>query len=400
MSQSKFFRITATPPCQHALPWGRPRQSNATTVIAATLAKVICCTALLSPAAIVAQTPPPLPSRSAPWQPPATVGSIDDFATPVSRRPQLPISGNQDDGFRRLDRNLQSPPNAARPQTNLATIKPPRDIFTQPPSRPNQRSAAASLSEAPRSAPRNFGFDLSNISSEKFGSGISQANLESASQGHLFQPQTSNEPSTSTAVSDAVTGVTDAATETLSGVEDWVQQQTAGFLNPQEPGQGGWAERLSSTLGGADVKKIGGSLAIVLGGYLALVWILRKINPASNQGIPTEVLEVIGNAPLDSRQNLQLVRLGSKLLLMIHGPDGTQPIGEVTDPAEVEHLVALCNGRGQTANQAVNRSISRHQSNPASGSLNLSANQQNNLSQLLSALEQVNRGNQVRTFEA
>lgn len=225
---------------------------------------------------------------------------------------------------------------------------------------------------------------------ENFGAAVAQANLESAPAPER--------------VAGFAENALDGAAEKISGVGDWITEQTASFLDPGEETEAGWLERLSSMLGGADIKKIGGSLCIVIGGYLGLVWLLRKINPSGNQGIPTEVLEVVGNAPLDSRQNLQLVRLGSKLLLMIHGPDGTQPIGEVTDPVEVDHLVSLCNGRTRAANTAVNHAVNRHQSaqsQQAGGTgLNLSANQQNNLTQLLSALNQSNHGNGVRSYEA
>jgi polysaccharide pyruvyl transferase WcaK-like protein len=48
---------------------------------------------------------------------------------------------------------------------------------------------------------------------------------------------------------------------------------------------------------------------------------------------------------LNAKQNLQLVRLGSKLLLLIHGPEGTHSIGEISNPNEVEYLTQLCSQR-------------------------------------------------------
>ena len=141
---------------------------------------------------------------------------------------------------------------------------------------------------------------------------------------------------------------------------------------------------------------------MVIGGYLGLVWLLRVINPAGSGAIPREALEVVGSAPLNSKQNLQLIRLGSKLMLMIHGPDGVQPVGEVSDPAEVEHLLALCGGggRGQRVSPAVgaaieNRLRSTQQAAPPvreiaqqqHGSISLSPGDSDNLNQLLRALE-------------
>ena len=320
------------------------------------LAVVIGCACLLSPADCAAQAQPPAPLNAPAWQPPVT------HAAPAHSFP-------------------------AQSQTAMVDLKPPRDIFTQSSTQPQERLAARPLKEAwPRPLP-NSNFNLQNTMSEGFDASIVKANLESPAKTQPFS------------------GFAETATEKLGDAKDWMQTQTASFLDSasgEEGSQGGWLERLSSMLGGADIKKIGGSLSIVLGGYLGLVWLLRKVNPAGNKGIPAEVLEVVGNAPLDNRQNLQLVRLGSKLLLMIHGPDGTQPIGEVTDPAEVDHLVSLCNGRTRTANSAINRAVSRHQTNNQTGgmSLNLSANQQNNLTQLLSVLDQSNRGITARSYEA
>ncbi len=113
----------------------------------------------------------------------------------------------------------------------------------------------------------------------------------------------------------------------------------------QQWAQGGWSEKLNSIFGGADVGRMLGSLALVLGGYFTLVWIVRMVSPSGGRQVPREVLEVLGTVPLEPRKNLQIIRLGSKLLLLINGPEGTHPIGEINDPAEVEYLASLCPGR-------------------------------------------------------
>ena len=63
-------------------------------------------------------------------------------------------------------------------------------------------------------------------------------------------------------------------------------------------------------------------------------------------GLPSEVLEVIGQTSFGPRRTLQLVRLGNKLLLILNSPEGTHPIGEVTDAEEVEHITRVCSGNG------------------------------------------------------
>lgn len=107
----------------------------------------------------------------------------------------------------------------------------------------------------------------------------------------------------------------------------------------------GWFGNWKGTLGKVDIRKVFGSLAIVLGGYFGLVWILRLLGGGRWGGLPREVVEVLGNAPFGPRKNLQLVRLGPKLLLLLHGPEGTRTIGEIDDPSEVAHLSQLCAGR-------------------------------------------------------
>jgi flagellar biogenesis protein FliO len=106
-----------------------------------------------------------------------------------------------------------------------------------------------------------------------------------------------------------------------------------------------WYSTLTSNLSNANVPKIVGSLAIVLGGYFGFVWLIRRLNPAASMGLPQEVVEVLGQAPFGNRKHLQLVRLGSKLLLLTNGADGIQSIGEINDPNEVDYLASLCGGK-------------------------------------------------------
>lgn len=98
---------------------------------------------------------------------------------------------------------------------------------------------------------------------------------------------------------------------------------------------------------GPDFKRIFGALAIVLGSYFALVWFLRMLSPASNTHLPRDVIQVLGKTPFGNRQHLQLVRLGTKLLLLLETPDGIQPIAEVSDPREAEHLANLCDPKSK-----------------------------------------------------
>lgn len=177
--------------------------------------------------------------------------------------------------------------------------------------------------------------------------------------------------------------------------------------------KGGWGEKIAGFFGGQDdrMRKVFGSLAVVIGGYLSFVWLMRKFNFSTNRGIPSEVIEVIGNAPFGPRKNLQLVRLGSKLLLLMSGPEGTHPVGEITDAQEVEYLISLCKGKGTRATSSIMSAVKQisnrgsapqrvpgrtvHPTSPAPAETTFST------TQLVQALETIQNSNRSHTvFEA
>lgn len=91
------------------------------------------------------------------------------------------------------------------------------------------------------------------------------------------------------------------------------------------------------------VSSVGASLGLVLGAFLCVAWLSKRYLPKAAGPLPKEVVEQLGWAPLTGRQQMQLVRLGNKLLLIAVTPgSGAEPLGEVTDQAEVERLSAIC----------------------------------------------------------
>jgi flagellar biogenesis protein FliO len=86
------------------------------------------------------------------------------------------------------------------------------------------------------------------------------------------------------------------------------------------------------------------SLAVVLGLFLAVVWVMRRSTPQASRRLPAEVVEVLGHTTLGHRQQAQLVRLGKRLLLIAVSPAGAETLAEVTDVAEVDRLATLCRG--------------------------------------------------------
>ncbi len=98
------------------------------------------------------------------------------------------------------------------------------------------------------------------------------------------------------------------------------------------------------------------SLALVLGIFFALVWVLRRAAPAGASLLPAEAFEILGRAPLTNRQQAHLLRCGNKLLLISASAAGTEPLTEITDPAEVARLTELCRrARPNIATTALSR---------------------------------------------
>jgi flagellar biogenesis protein FliO len=90
------------------------------------------------------------------------------------------------------------------------------------------------------------------------------------------------------------------------------------------------------------------SIGLVLLGYSVLRMFGGRSTPRRPGRLPRQVVELVGFVPLNNRQQLQLVRLGSKLVLVAVSANGTEPLAEVTDPLEVEQILAACQS-GQSA---------------------------------------------------
>ncbi len=86
----------------------------------------------------------------------------------------------------------------------------------------------------------------------------------------------------------------------------------------------------------------GSSLAVVLGLFFVFAWVMRRTTPGGLTLLPSEVVEILGRAPLASRQQVHLLRLGNKLLLVSVTQAGVETLSEVTDPEEVDRLAGIC----------------------------------------------------------
>ncbi|MBM3963783.1 MAG: flagellar biosynthetic protein FliO [Planctomycetes bacterium] len=93
-----------------------------------------------------------------------------------------------------------------------------------------------------------------------------------------------------------------------------------------------WAATLSMAL----------SLILVVCLFLFAVVMLRKSQPKQFQKLPNEVIEVLGRSTMGPRQQLYVLRFGSKLILVSQQPGETQALGEITDQEESARLAGLC----------------------------------------------------------
>jgi flagellar biogenesis protein FliO len=88
---------------------------------------------------------------------------------------------------------------------------------------------------------------------------------------------------------------------------------------------------------------LGSSLAVVLSLFLGLAWAYRKsIVKTGGTGLPKTVVQVLGKTTLAPRQQLVLLRFGSKLVLVSNIQGETRTVSEIVDPLEVDQLTGLC----------------------------------------------------------
>jgi flagellar biogenesis protein FliO len=109
-----------------------------------------------------------------------------------------------------------------------------------------------------------------------------------------------------------------------------------------------------------------GALAVCLGIFLLLVWVTKRSAPAGSGQLPKEVVESLGRVPLQGRQQLQLLRIGRKLLLIHVTPHGAETLTEIADQPEVERILGLCQQTRPTSVSSSFREIlTQYESEPA-----------------------------------
>lgn len=109
-----------------------------------------------------------------------------------------------------------------------------------------------------------------------------------------------------------------------------------------------------------------GALGIVLGLFLLLVWLLKRGLLGNARPLPPEVVQSLGRASFAGRQQLHLLRVGRKLVLVSVTAAGAETLTEITDREEVDRLAGLCQQRSDTsATVAFQQTLQRFSREPA-----------------------------------
>lgn len=197
------------------------------------------------------------------------------------------------------------------------------------------------------------------------------AQSESLSQPSRYQP-TARQPAINSQPAAAPTTDAEGFTSPAPAVSDTSSRPEGDPLSLSPPRQRTGRELIEPRMPGrsTSMSTVVGSLAVVLGMFFVLAWFLRRTMPQAMTRLPGEVVEQLGRTPLGGKQNMHLVRVGSKLLLVVVTPFGAETLTEITDVDEVDRLTALCRRNGSHGPTAEFREVLREfEREPARGFL-------------------------------
>ena len=104
---------------------------------------------------------------------------------------------------------------------------------------------------------------------------------------------------------------------------------------------GGWKNKLVKP-DITPILSIGGSLLIVIAAFFLLAILFRKVSPKGSRPLPKEAFECLGRYYLTQKHQVQVLRLGSRIVLVSVMPDGVSTLAEITDPDEAVSFLGLC----------------------------------------------------------
>ena len=82
-----------------------------------------------------------------------------------------------------------------------------------------------------------------------------------------------------------------------------------------------------------------GALIAVLGVFMVLLWLTKKIQGPSRTMMSKQTLELLGQKQINKFHCLHLIRLGQRILLVSASDRGVTCLSEINDPVEVAQLL-------------------------------------------------------------
>lgn len=241
-------------------------------------------------------------------QPPQTQSAQTQQANPQSQQPQ-PQSSTQSQSTLRLANHF---PNTNQPQANNTNAI------------NNGAGNSNQTSNFNPNASGNFANNNPNNGSKVISAGHTQAapTTPSATSPQIDTAQSGN--------------VAQASYDALS------RSQSRTLLQPKsKTDDASKSKSSSSTL--KMLISVVSSLAIVIGLFIGVAYLYRKsISSTLGKGLPKNVVQVLGRTTIAPRQQLVVVRFGSKLVLVSMLQGEARTISEITDPLEVDQLSGLC----------------------------------------------------------
>jgi flagellar biogenesis protein FliO len=104
---------------------------------------------------------------------------------------------------------------------------------------------------------------------------------------------------------------------------------------------GGWINKIVKP-DLTPVVSVAGSLLIVIAAFFLLAILFRKVAPKGSQPLPKEAFECLGRYYLTQKHQLQVLRLGNRIVLVSVMPEGVTTLAEITDPDETVQFLGLC----------------------------------------------------------
>lgn len=111
-----------------------------------------------------------------------------------------------------------------------------------------------------------------------------------------------------------------------------------------------------------------GALLVLIAIILVAARIWKQHLPKVGGMLSGDVIQMLGRRPIDQKRQLQMIRIGSRILVVGTWAEGMVTLAEITDPSEVDCLAGLCRESGGDASgTSPFANLFRRQS-PSSGS--------------------------------